>query len=187
MDADSGALRQSFEKAGQGHVFARWDSMGERARRRLVRQLQNINLAQLPAMQAAVAALHTKPARNLAPAETFGLANEEFPYVPATAAGAVAPLGERALQRGQVAVLLVAGGQGTRLGFDGPKGCYPVLPISGMTLFEVFARKLIRVGRTYGKTPPLYGPSEVRSCSGVMTPPVSPSRARYPATEQISS
>src|SRR5437764_1085179 len=44
-------------------------------------------------------------------------------------------LGEAALQRGEVAVMVVAGGQGTRLGATQPKGMFPVGPVSGKSLF----------------------------------------------------
>lgn len=153
---DQRDLQQAFESAGQGHVFAQWDNMGERARRRLSRQLDTVDLSLLPAMHTTVDALRAKVQRKLEPAQVFALADESFPYALNEAARVVTPVGERALQLGQVAVLLVAGGQGTRLGFDGPKGCFPVLPLSGMTLFEVFARKLRRVGHEYGCVPPLY-------------------------------
>ena len=46
-------------------------------------------------------------------------------------------------------VFLVAGGQGTRLGFEGPKGCLPVGPLSGKTLFQLHAEKLRRLGELY--------------------------------------
>ncbi|MBZ0136321.1 MAG: UDPGP type 1 family protein [Planctomycetes bacterium] len=149
-------LRAKFETAGQGHVFAWWDELGERARRRLTRQLEAVDLSRLPEMLAAVEALKSPRARNLSPAPTYALGDETFPYALDDAARALAPQGEKELRDGRVGVLLVAGGQGTRLGFDGPKGCYPILPLTGMTLFEVFARKLLRVGREYGRTPPLY-------------------------------
>ena len=149
------ALRNSFQAAGQGHVFQWWDELGERSRRRLIRQLQAIDLSRLGELREAVAALSSPPARELSPASAFELSDSAFPYSLADAARAVAPAGGKALRDGRVAVLLVAGGQGTRLGFDGPKGCYPVLP-SGMTLFEIFARKLHRVGRDFGRVPPLY-------------------------------
>ncbi|MBE7491013.1 MAG: UTP--glucose-1-phosphate uridylyltransferase [Planctomycetes bacterium] len=156
MEADTEHLRQRFEQAGQGHVFAAWPELAERARRRLARQLAAVDLGLLAPMRDAIAALSSPPPRKLAPAPAFALADEKFPYLLSDAARAVAPAGERALARGEVAVILVAGGQGTRLGFDGPKGCFPILPLSGMTLFEVFARKLRRAGRDYGRIPPLY-------------------------------
>lgn len=154
MDADN--LRAKFESAGQGHVFAYWNELGERARRRLLRQCENIDLSRLDELRAAIHELKTPRSRNLTPAPVFELADREFPYALADAARACAPIGEKALRQGHVAVLLVAGGQGTRLGFDGPKGCFPVLPLTGMTLFEVFARKIRRVGAEHGVTPPLY-------------------------------
>ena len=46
-------------------------------------------------------------------------------------------LGETAYQQGQVAVLMVAGGQGTRLGFSGPKGCYELAPHSGKSIYQL--------------------------------------------------
>ncbi|MBK8208314.1 MAG: UDPGP type 1 family protein [Planctomycetes bacterium] len=154
--ADHDQLRAEFETAGQGHVFAWWDELGDRARRRLARQLATVDLSRLGELRAAVTALTAPHPRTLAPAPVFELADREFPYSLADAARAVAPIGDKALRDGQVAALLVAGGQGTRLGFDGPKGCFPVLPLTGMTLFEVFARKLRRVGLEHGVTPPLY-------------------------------
>ena len=149
-------LKAAFEAASQGHVFKWWDELGERQRRRMTRQLEKIDLGRLAEMRAAKEALKQPKQRNLSPAPAFALSDEQFPYALANAARAMVPQGEKELRNGRVAVLLVAGGQGTRLGFDGPKGCYEVLPLSGMTLFEVFARKLRRVGVEYGRTPPLY-------------------------------
>lgn len=56
-------------------------------------------------------------------------------------------LGRALVRRGKVGALLVAGGQGTRLGFDGPKGEFPVTPIKHKPLFQVFAEQL----RAYSK------------------------------------
>ncbi len=58
--------------------------------------------------------------------------------------------GAELLSSGKVAALTVAGGQGTRLGFDGPKGTYPITPVLGKTLFQYFAESIARAGEKYG-------------------------------------
>jgi UDP-N-acetylglucosamine/UDP-N-acetylgalactosamine diphosphorylase len=64
--------------------------------------------------------------------------------------------GRELLSQGKVAAFLVAGGQGTRLGYDGPKGEYPVTPIKNKPLFQVFAEQLLNHGKTFGKSVPWY-------------------------------
>ncbi len=58
-------------------------------------------------------------------------------------------IGEAALRAGKVAAFTVAGGQGTRLGYDGPKGTFPVTPVSGKPLFAVFAEKILSASNRY--------------------------------------
>jgi UDP-N-acetylglucosamine/UDP-N-acetylgalactosamine diphosphorylase len=64
--------------------------------------------------------------------------------------------GHDLLRQGKVAAFLVAGGQGTRLGYDGPKGEFPVTPIRNKPLFQVFAEQLIAHSREYGRPIPWY-------------------------------
>jgi UDP-N-acetylglucosamine/UDP-N-acetylgalactosamine diphosphorylase len=64
--------------------------------------------------------------------------------------------GEEALAAGRVAAVLLAGGQGTRLGFDGPKGAFPFSPITGTTLFAHHAAKIAALRRRYGASLPWY-------------------------------
>jgi UDP-N-acetylglucosamine/UDP-N-acetylgalactosamine diphosphorylase len=65
-------------------------------------------------------------------------------------------LGRQLLAEGKVAAFLVAGGQGTRLGYDGPKGEYPVTPVKNKPLFQVFAEQLLAHGKIFGKAIPWY-------------------------------
>jgi len=62
--------------------------------------------------------------------------------------------GEEALRRGQVAVLLVAGGQGSRLGFEHPKGMFPIGPVTDKSLFQIHAEKVLALRRRYGRPVP---------------------------------
>lgn len=64
--------------------------------------------------------------------------------------------GEALLTAGKVAAFLLAGGQGSRLGFDGPKGDYPYAPITGRTLFAQHAAKIAAVRARYGCDLPWY-------------------------------
>ncbi len=64
--------------------------------------------------------------------------------------------GEQALRDGRVAVVLLAGGQGTRLGFDGPKGDYPLAPITRRTLFAHHAAKVAAIRARYATPLPWF-------------------------------
>jgi UDP-N-acetylglucosamine/UDP-N-acetylgalactosamine diphosphorylase len=87
-------------------------------------------------------ALRSRPPRELAPAPVLGLE--------ATARRAQAvEAGEALLAAGRVAALVVAGGQATRLGRPGPKGLFPIGPVSDRTLFALYAQKLRRLERRF--------------------------------------
>jgi UDP-N-acetylglucosamine/UDP-N-acetylgalactosamine diphosphorylase len=65
-------------------------------------------------------------------------------------------LGEQLIRAGKLAAFCVAGGQGTRLGWNGPKGTFPATPVTGKPLFRVFAEQIIAAQRRYGVTIPWY-------------------------------
>src|SRR5690606_30109098 len=64
--------------------------------------------------------------------------------------------GMELLRQGNIGAFLVAGGQGTRLGYDGPKGEYPVTPIRNKPLFQVFAEQLRNWSAEAGRSIPWY-------------------------------
>ncbi len=64
--------------------------------------------------------------------------------------------GEDLIRQGKVAAFTVAGGQGTRLGWDGPKGTFPATPMRGFPLFGCFAEYLIKAQEKYGTVIPWY-------------------------------
>jgi UDP-N-acetylglucosamine/UDP-N-acetylgalactosamine diphosphorylase len=140
-------LRQQLQHYRQEHVLAFWDRLNDAERRSLVEQLQTIDLERL-------AQLYAERERTYQVPDTSRI--KPLPIVPADAPDntAMRGVGEEALRRGEVAALVVAGGQGSRLGFDHPKGMYAVGPVSRKSLFQIHAEKVLALGRRYGKQPP---------------------------------
>lgn len=63
--------------------------------------------------------------------------------------------GIQALTQGEVGCLIVAGGEGTRLGYAGPKGMFPISAIKHKSLFQLFAEKTVSAGAKINQTLPL--------------------------------
>ncbi len=62
-------------------------------------------------------------------------------------------VGERAIQNGEMAFFVVAGGQGSRLGFEHPKGMFPAAPVSNRSLFQIHIDKVVAFARLYDFAP----------------------------------
>jgi UDP-N-acetylglucosamine/UDP-N-acetylgalactosamine diphosphorylase len=141
----------AFRRAGQGQVFAFWDRLDEGGRRQLAAEAGEIDLGEVDRLVRTLVA-----GGAAAGADLNGLVPAPCEPLPehggdAGAWARAAAAGEDALRAGRVAAFTVAGGQGTRLGYDGPKGTFPVTPVRGKSLFAVFAEKLDAAGRRYGR------------------------------------
>ena len=66
-------------------------------------------------------------------------------------------LGEKAIRNGEYAVVTMAGGQGTRLGHQGPKGTFKLdVYGKGKYLFEILTENLKEANQKYGIIIPWY-------------------------------
>ena len=145
------ALRARFEEHGQRHVLEALERLDGAGRARLLAQLRSLDPEALARAFAGSRRLAEAPRERLEPPAIDRLPEH----------GGDAALRERARQRGcellaegAVAALVVAGGQGTRLGFDGPKGLFPLGPVSERSLFAQQAQKLRGAARRYGRPIP---------------------------------
>jgi len=146
------ALARRLVTFGQEHLLRYWDELSLVEQADLNAEIDAIDFAELAELFAHPSSTSDAAARarRAAPPPAFRLHD--------TAAGraAASERGAAALSAGEVGVVLVAGGQGTRLGFDKPKGMYPIGPISQASLFEILFAKTQAVGKRYGHQVPLY-------------------------------
>ena len=138
-----------LRSCGQEHVLAGWSRLGAGARRGLLAQVAQIDPASVRRCQAALKAggAVADSSKGVAP---------KVAVLSGAARRRAVEAGERELRAGRVAALLVAGGQGSRLGYDGPKGCYSIGPLTGAPLFYFHARKILARSRRYGAPIPFY-------------------------------
>ena len=138
---------------GQDHVLRFWDDLNGDECESLMAQVESIDFGSIKSMQSMLAndavatvddLIEPSPVVELAELEKRNLAE------------GLEAIGGKALSRGDVGVVLVAGGQGSRLGFDGPKGAYLLAPISEASLFEIHSRKILALERKYGAEIPFY-------------------------------
>ena len=143
-------LFAKLSAAGQEQVLAYWNELSDAERQELASQLDAIDFVELGKLIQSYVLQRPKTEipEDLGPAPYFPLvprdAEQQALYDRARARG------EELLRAGKVSCLTVAGGQGTRLGFNGPKGTYPIGPVSGKSLFQYFAESILRTGRKYG-------------------------------------
>ncbi len=153
--ATQSQARERASRHGQSHLFRYWEELNPAEKDTLAEQVLSVDFEQL-------AALH----RDLVVSHGSGPAADEGPITPLRAKpwdgfpiaerAAYANQGMRALREGKVAAFLVAGGQGTRLGHNGPKGIFDIGLPSRKSLFQLQAERILRLSRQAGKTIPWY-------------------------------
>jgi UDP-N-acetylglucosamine/UDP-N-acetylgalactosamine diphosphorylase len=138
---------------GQEHVVQFWDNLSADQQQHLAEQVEKINLELVDSLY------HGKVDQP----DWVELSHRaEPPPAVRLGEGSEAEMlqaleyGTAALRHGKVGVLLTAGGQGSRLGFDLPKSLYPIGPISGASLVQIHIEKVRASSARYGKPIPLY-------------------------------
>jgi UDP-N-acetylglucosamine/UDP-N-acetylgalactosamine diphosphorylase len=147
-------LRRELVGAGQGHAWERLAGLAPPARARLEAELARLDLGLLRRLAELVRLSASASApRSFEPPELFPLC----PSGPARRRAEQAmAVGKELLRAGGVGFVLVAGGQASRLGFEAPKGAYPIAPVTGRSLFAFHAQRLRAAARRYGVRTPWY-------------------------------
>ncbi|MCK5845415.1 MAG: UDPGP type 1 family protein, partial [Victivallales bacterium] len=149
-------MKKTLAEYGQEHLIAHIDSLDSVDAAVLIQQLRAINFEQLTTLidRYVLNEPEVKVPDTIAPAPYFPV-EPENPEQEALYSKAEA-MGVELLGLGKVCALTVAGGQGSRLGFDGPKGTFPTSPLKSKTLIQYFAESIARAGDKFGTPIPWY-------------------------------
>ena len=128
MNSISDKLHKKLANFKQEHLLTFWDELSDTEQRELDAQLESINFEYIDSLQKKSP---EEKEKTIEPCATVVLDDSHNQQ------------GIDSIRRGELGVLTVAGGQGTRLGWSGPKGTYPATPISGKSLFQVIAEQIV--------------------------------------------
>jgi UDP-N-acetylglucosamine/UDP-N-acetylgalactosamine diphosphorylase len=149
-------IKKLLEKHHQSHLLAFWDQLNAAQQQSLLAQIQQFDWSQIDGWVADIV-------RKTVPVPI----NAGFTPAPFYSSTPVNPqqkrkfdqaieLGKDLISAGKVAAFAVAGGEGTRLGFDGPKGNFPISPVKNKTFFQIFAEAIKAASKKYKAVCPWY-------------------------------
>jgi UDP-N-acetylglucosamine/UDP-N-acetylgalactosamine diphosphorylase len=139
-------IRDKVISIGQEHVLMFWEEIQESEQKILADQIAALNIEQFREQQAIFAGKNfSGTQRAFSPLKHIAKSGHDENI----------RWGRQLLSQGKAGCLLIAGGQGTRLKFDGPKGMYPISPIKRKTLYQLFAEKTVAAGKQANRVLPL--------------------------------
>ena len=143
--------KERLNAFGQSHVLTFWDSLDDSRRENLLAQCEILPLEILKREIANSSASHGKSDPSTDDIQPVSVVRAQ-----SLDALKYRAIGEEMVRSGRVACFTVAGGQGTRLGWNGPKGTFPATPLLQKPLFQVFAESILAARRRWRGNIPWY-------------------------------
>ena len=139
--------KQKCEKAGQGHLLAYFDELTGEEQVNLLDQIEKMDITLLDLLKKDSKEVEKGVLEPLGAVTLEEIQQDKEEYL---------QLGTKAIQAGKVGAVLLAGGQGTRLGLDKPKGMLNVGVNKELYLFEQLIHNLMQVVDQTGAWVPLF-------------------------------
>lgn len=150
MEKELNEIKFDLKKYGQEHLLNNFDKLDESKQKRLLEQLSNIDYELINGLYNGTKKEIKNEKDTIEPIEyldKFKL-NEKYKIYEG--------IGKTAIKEGKLAVVTMAGGQGTRLGHSGPKGTYDIGLDSHKSLFELLADGIKEEAKKYDVTIPWF-------------------------------
>ncbi len=150
-------LQQTLKASGQSHLLQFREQLPAQELTALLQQIESIDFRKMNLL--IEQALQKQPGNQTETLKIEPLKKvRRLPVTPEdqlqwTEAEAV---GNSLLNTGRVGAILVAGGQGSRLGFPHPKGMFPIGPVTDRTLFQIFFEQLLALSNRHGVRIPYF-------------------------------
>nr|XP_023892145.1 UDP-N-acetylglucosamine diphosphorylase 1-like [Quercus suber]POE61183.1 udp-n-acetylglucosamine diphosphorylase 1 [Quercus suber] len=139
------ALLERLKDYGQEDAFALWDELSADERSFLVKDIESLDLPRIDRIIRCSLQSHSLPAAAIEPVPESTVSTLEERTLEERERWW--KMGLKAISDGKLAVLLLSGGQGTRLGSSDPKGCFNIGLPSGKSLFQLQAERILCVQR----------------------------------------
>ena len=148
MDTKLDMAKQLLSKYNQEHLLDFYDDLNDNEKNSLLNQILKIDFAEILSLYENSMKPEDFDISCVSPLEHF-----EKEKLSAEQVATYTALGESIIQSGEFAVVTMAGGQGTRLGYKGPKGTYELdLKPEKKSLFQIMCEDLISINQKYGIT-----------------------------------
>ena len=150
MDKKAEEAKAYLKKYGQEHLLNHYDSLDEKHKEALLTQIEAIDFELINSLYRNTDKEPKKQEDEITPIDYLDKYKlyDDYKYYE--------NIGIRAIKEGKLAAVTMAGGQGTRLGHDGPKGTFDIGLDSHKSLFELLADSLKEAGKRYEVTIPWF-------------------------------
>ena len=143
MDTRLEEIKATLKKYGQEHLLNHYDKLDDKKKEELLKQIQEIDFELVNELYNSTKEKKTKENDKITPIsylDKYKL-KDDYKYYES--------IGKKAIKEGKLAAVTMAGGQGTRLGHNGPKGTYDIGLDSHKSLFELLSDNLKEEGKKY--------------------------------------
>ena len=145
MEEEIEDIKKKLKKYSQEHLLNNFKNLSEEKQKRLLEQIKNIDFDLIKSLYDTTQNITTEiQDAEIKPIEFFDKEKLYDDYKK------YKEIGEKAIRTKKLAAVTMAGGQGTRLGHDGPKGTYDIGLESHKSLFELLSDGLKEQGKKYG-------------------------------------
>ena len=143
-------IRQILKKYNQEHLLNGYNNLDENKQKELIKQIENLDFELINSLYNNTKKEIKNDIDKITPIDYLDKykLNDKYKYYE--------NIGKKAIKDKKLAAVTMAGGQGTRLGHNGPKGTFDIGLDSHKSLFELLADSLKEEGKKYGVTIPWF-------------------------------